>query len=805
MKILRKLIRNWQWLLINISGLALAFACVAMVLSYSSKELNYDRFHAKADRIYRATVSNQGASLQHPARVWGEWVPQLIDEYPAIESFVRMVPFKKGIVQIEEQRFYSDNLFRVDNSFFEIFDFKLLSGNRKEVLTEPGQVVLAKKVALKYFGKTDVLGEEIQITHQQKDSAVSYTVVGLMDDFPANSHFHADALTTIPDMQFNHSWGYLYYLLEEGTEVNNLKESIQQKWDENLKEGELAGTLHFQNLQDIHLHSHKTREIEANGDLKSIILLLSGALIILLIALINYLNLSRVHFLSSIKSIKIKMIHGASKALLAKDVIVESLVVSISAIALGIFISIKMGHYLKVDLWTEPVLLLGLSLLFILGIAALSVYPLFMSRILSESQTQRAKAGMYTLPLVVQFTLAVIAITGALVLQKQMLFLKGQHPQANNENIVVIERNPWNAVQRYESFKNELLSNSSIQSITGAMEEPGGDILDNFRYQIEGVEPSEDQRIYILTTDANFFSAMGIEPLAGTVELAYTPDKQWEDQAIKLSNLMRNENADQGQIDALYEEVSAYREQYIINESALKMLGIDNASDAIGREFRLHFNLPFLFPEGDIVGVVPDFHYTNLHNAERPLAIAPRKIFNYNFLIQIDPQRRDEALAAITATWESINPEFPLEYSFIEDSYEKVYATEYAQSKVLGIFALLSVILSAMGIYAIAAFSMQRRTKEIGIRKVNGASIGEIILMLNKKFFLWLSISFVVATPIAWYAVQRWLESFAYQTDLSWWIFALAGLITMTVALLTVSFQAYLVASRNPTESLRYE
>ncbi len=805
MKILRSLNRNWQWFLINILGLALAFACVAMVLSHSSEEFSYDTFHSKADRIYRATTSSQGASLQHPARVWGAWVPKLVDEYPAIENFVRMVPFKKGVVQIKEQSFYSDKLFRVDSSFFQIFDFKLLIGNKDKVLTEPGQVVIAKKIALKYFGRTNVLGEEIEITHQQKDSSVAYTVVGVMEDFPTNSHFHADALTTIPDMQFNNSWGYTYYLMREGANVQELKESIQANWDEQLKEGDLAQSLHFQNLLDIHLHSHKTREIEANGDLRSIILLVSGALIILLIAFINYLNLSRVHFLSSLKSLKIKMIHGADKILLAKDLVAESLVLSISAIALGTFIAIKMGHYLNVELGREPLLLLGLSLLFILGIGVLAIYPLFTNPVLAETQAQKAKTGMYTFPMVLQFTLAVIAIAAALVLQKQMHFLKEKHPQANNDDIVVIERNPWNAVQRYEAFKNELLSNSSIKSLTGAMEEPGGDILDNFGFHMEGIEPTDNQRIYILTSDANFFQAMGIEALAGTVNLAFTPDKKWEDQAIELSMLARDENADQARMDKLYQEISSYREQYILNESALKMLGVTDASQAIGKEFRLHFNLPFLFPEGEIVGVVPDFHYTNLHSAERPMVIAPRKMFNYNFLIQIDSQHKKEALAAIRAAWEKINPEFPLEYSFIEDSYEKVYATEYAQSKVLSIFALLSVILSAMGIYAIAAFSMQRRTKEIGIRKVNGASIGEIIIMLNKNFLLWLSISFILATPIAWYATHRWLENFAYQTDISWWLFALAGLITMSVALLTVSIQAYWVASRNPTDSLRYE
>ena len=239
MKLLRKLNANWQWLSINILGLALAFACVTMVFSYTVNELSYDQFHSKSDRIYRATISTQGSSLQHPARVWGEWVPQLVFDYPAIENLVRMVPFKKGIVQIGEERFYSDNLFRVDSSFFQIYDFKLLSGDRTNVLNKPAQVVISQSMAQKYFGRLDVLGEQIEITHQQVNNAQSYTIVGVMEDFPANSHFHADALTTIPDMQFNNSWGYTYYLLKEGTNVEELRQAIQTKLNTDLEANDL--------------------------------------------------------------------------------------------------------------------------------------------------------------------------------------------------------------------------------------------------------------------------------------------------------------------------------------------------------------------------------------------------------------------------------------------------------------------------------------------------------------------------------------------------------------------------------------
>jgi len=337
------------------------------------------------------------------------------------------------------------------------------------------------------------------------------------------------------------------------------------------------------------------------------------------------------------------------------------------------------------------------------------------------------------------------------------------------------------------------------------MEEPGGDILDNVAFEMEGIEKKDGQSINIFTTDSNFFSTLGITPLAGTIELGYTPSQQWEADAVELSQLRTNEKPDPQKLRELEVKVGEYREKYILNQSALKLIGIQRPEEAIGKRFRLNFFLPDLFPEGTIVGVVPDFHYTNLHSEEKPLAIAPRKMFNYCFMIGIDPQQRTTAMEVISSAWKKTNPEFPLQYEFITDSYQKVYAGEYVQTKVLSLFALISVILSSLGIFALAAFSMQRRIKEIGIRKVNGARILEVISLLNKDFLKWVVIAFVIATPVAYYVVHRWLENFAYKTPLSWWIFALAGLLALGIALLTVSWQSWKAATRNPVEALRYE
>ncbi len=235
------------------------------------------------------------------------------------------------------------------------------------------------------------------------------------------------------------------------------------------------------------------------------------------------------------------------------------------------------------------------------------------------------------------------------------------------------------------------------------------------------------------------------------------------------------------------------------------MLGIASPEEAVGKRFRINFFLPDLFPEGEIAAVVPDFHYTDLHTEEKPLAIASRKLFNYCFIIRINPLQRKKAISGIAATWEKINPEFPFQYEFITDVYQKVYAGEYTQTRVLSLFAIISVILSSLGIFALAAFSMERRIKEIGIRKVNGARVSEILVMLNMDFIKWVAIAYVIATPVVYYVMLKWLRNFAYKTNLSWWIFALSGVLALGVALLTVSWQSWRAATRNPVEALRYE
>lgn len=801
--------------MINTLGLSTAFACVLIIFLFCRQQMSYDRFHSKADRIYRITIdSNNGATSMHPARVAGDAPRQLAEEYPAIENMVRLVPFRKAIIKIGDQRFYSVNAFSTDSSFFQIFDFRVLTGNAGDAFKKPGEAFISRSLAMKYFGTLDVIGRQISVLHQQESAPLSFTISGVMDDFPANSHFHAELLTSFAQADSQSTWAYTYFLMKPGTDVQALKNTIQKKWDEENKSSDSKPVVFLQKLTDIHLYSHLTREMEKNGDIRSVFLLATGALIVMFIALLNFLNLNRVRFLKRLKSVKIKIINGASKAAVSKEFAIEAGWMALLSVIMGLFIAIKLASFIDRTMISENITtgILLIIFIFFLFILILSVYPVYSSKIVYDLKLKQSSERLYTLPLIIQFALAVVTIISTLVLNRQINFINSKHPEASNANMLVIADNPWESVQRYELFKTELLKYPYITGVTGAMEEPGGDILDNFTFEMEGVEKKDSQTLNIFTADSNFFKTLNIRALAGTTDFGSTPSQKWEADAVDLSNLRTNlannpakERELTGKISEYEKRLGGYHEKYILNESALRLLGIKNPSDAIGRRFRLTFFLPDLFPEGEIIGVVPDFHYTNLHNEEKPLVIAPRKMFNYCFIVSINPDQRQKAIATINTVWKKINPDFPLQYEYITDSYHKIYAGEYAQTRVLSLFAIISVILSALGIFAMSSFSIQRRVKEIGIRKVNGARVYEVMMMLNEHYIKQILISFIIAAPAAWYIMHKWLENFAYRTNLSWWIFAVAGLLTVAVALLTVSWQSWKAATHNPVEALRYE
>ena len=798
----RKINKSRRYFIINIVGLALALSSLMLVFSYVKNELNYDRFHSKADRICRITQNtNTGISSMVDARLFTKFFPNIINSFPEVEYITGLSSFRKAIVTIDENSFYSDKAFRADSAFFKVFDFELIIGDINTVLNIPGQAAITESLANKYFGTTDILGKQIKITHQRSREPETYTIKGVLKDFPKNSHIKVEILCSFPDDDESY-WAYSYMLLAKNTSLKSLQEKIQENWDKESKESETHPLVELQALTDIHLKSHKTRELEPNGNITSLILLMSGAIIILLVALINFINFNYVQFLSEQKNIKIKIINGASNLSIAKELFVELLVLLVFVSGFSLLLVSFFVDYLHFDFYiSKPeqiVVIVSFSLLILL----IAFIPMLFRKGRGETRTLQTQKKSYEISLVIQLLLSIVAISSTVFIQKQINYINKLHPKAKDSSIIVIPKNPNAAVAKFELLKKELLKYPEIISACGASEEPAGTVVDNFPYTYDGDSTDEDKTLNVLIVDEDFFSFMDIKPIAGTLDLSNIPDYQWEMDAIRVWS---TENANREVPPGKKEKITSYSEKYILTRTALKHMGIKSPEDAIGKEFRINQYLKYLFPQGKIIGVVEDFHYTNVYEKDKPLAIMPRKMFCHNFLFRIDTNNQAKALSIIEEKWNEINEGIPFNYELITDSYGKVYKSEYMQMKVILLFAIISILLSLIGMYAMLAFKLRAQTKEIGIRKVNGATVTQVLWMMNVDFLKWLAVAFVLAVPITVLAIHRWLENFAYQTDLSWWVFALVGVLVLLIVVLTVSLQTFIVARRNPVKALRYE
>jgi putative ABC transport system permease protein len=802
----QNLLKNSSLFIVNQLGLIVALTVGIIVSLYVRFEFSYDKFHSQYPQIYRVTLNTPEQTEQETdSRLHPYYINFLKEKYPDIEAISGINSFRKAIVSIDQKVFYSHKVYGVDSSFFKIFDYPLLQGNKETLFSKPKQVAISESMALTYFGSSDVMGKQIKITHQKTDQPTNFTIAGILKDFPKNTHFKADLLCSFVDLDNRNTWMHTYVLLNKENNKQALQDTIQANFNKQFANNENIPQVKLQNISNIHLHSQKSREFERNGNIKGVFLLLSGALILLIIALVNFVNLQSVHYIKSQKQVWIKKVNGANLYHLFLEnqmQIVFQLVTVFAATTLLIhwLFNYYNGQFL---LSNSSLFLLGIALLFIVLLFVLGSLPLFTLRKSFSQQAFLIKPQKsYPYFIVLQFTLAMVAISSTLVLNKQMHFMSTIQPGASETNLLVIPDNPRTAVNQFETLKQRVLQHPEITNATAAMEEPAGNILDRFRYRIDDQAYKDEQAIHILCVDSNFFTFFNLQALAGTAFFGQIPGILWEQKCIQLWQF---ELSKQAIPEDLRNEVESVNDKYIINFEALKLLGISNPNEAIGRKFQLEHPISYLFPPGEIIGVVDNFHYSNLYEPEKPLAMLVRKAFTHCFIFRFQPNQTQQAIRVIQNEWEKLYPEIPFQFELISNHYQKVYSNEYMQSRIILLFAVISLLLSIMGIMAMAGFMVERRTKEIGVRKVNGATISKIIFMLNKHFLVWIFTACFIAIPLAYWAMVLWLKNFAYKTAINGWVFVLAALITLTIALVTVSLQSLRAARKNPVEALRYE
>lgn len=802
--------QNNKWATISIIGIAIAFAAVFLVSSYTKHELSFDTFHKNADNIYRIQINTPGRvgfmetmDYAHFAAVNSDYLPSLYEHFSAIKNIVFLNRNANNNAKIKDQVYRLENTYFTDQSFFEVFNFKLLKGSTEKLFQEPLQVVLSKKTALKYYGSVDIIGKEFIIKNQYSPTKeVSYTIKAIFDEFPKNSHMTPDVLLSrkTNELIVNSGSAYTYLELQKNTTPTDIENQVNKFWKNNIKESEIAPTFELINLKDIHLKSHKKDEFKTNGSLNSLLVLIAGSFIIFLIAAINYFNLNTVQFISQINNYRIKIINGAEKYDLSKDKILNTLVYLFIAIGIGIFLIFKFKHFTKLQLsipfyWE----LLGIIILaFIIIFCLLSILPLYTAKLqvrLSETIEQGSKK--FIISLVFQFILSISAIILTIVLQQQINYIQELHPGKNKNEIISIHEIPYSAIGKYTLYKEILESKPEIDLVSATFFPPGMEPAFEYPFEMEGIEK---KRLLINSMDKDFLKFFNVKPLAGSINLTSGSTFEWEKKAICPTVKIAKEN-----LAKLNPSLCSFKEQYVLNESALRFLNIKNPEDAIGRRFKCNFVAPMYFKEGEIVAVIKDLHYSDLFSKEKPMVICLKRYFNSTFLVKAHEKQRGKALETVKKEWKNLFPDNPIKYEYLNDTYNKIYRNQQNESKALSIFAFLAIVLSMLGMFALSSYSIQNKTKEIGIRKANGASSFEILLQLIGEYTVWIGLAFIIASPIAFYLAKDWLRSFAYKVDIAWWYFIVGGAIAFTIGIATVSWQTWNASRQDPVIALKCE
>ena len=798
LKIVWRNLRRHPFLnLIKLTGLMLAFSSLLLIALYMKHELSFDRFHSKSERIYRFTATSPTAfSGKHFARIWGaRYIPKLAETFPEIENYVRLSPVSGGLIQWEAHKIPMQQAFFCDSTYLDLFTVRLLLGRAEEVLAAPSSLLISESYARKIFGDENPVGQILTVPPGRYfGEATSFKVSGVMEDFPANSHFHPEFVATPPFPSYLDGWAWTYLLLQPGARPDGIVSGFRSFLADfgETEEDEVDYTAHLQPLSDIHLRSQKTREIEGNSNMAVIYSFSIAVVILLFIALLNYSNLNMGMLPFSSRLMFIGRVFGASRRQQLKYYIYECLTILLVALLLSlVLVRLSSMHIIgrfNLDL-------LKGNFLFVLALFAGTGLLGFASGFLPQAQAyfktllasaRNTSGGVVRKRnlnkglIVIQYTIAIVLIISVVIIQRQTTFALRSGMGAENAGIICLRHNHSSVTEKFPEFKKALLQYPSISHVSGLLDAPGSDANDLFRFSLEGYEQDEsrpnDQYIGILPCDYSLPSLFDLRFLAGDDFSETFTDAEGSG-------------------------------EYIINESAMVRLGYNDPPEILDREFQLFFHTDLIpIPAGRITGVVEDFHLSSLKREIEPLVLFKRDtMWVDNFLVSFNQGNVAGGLKDVEKVWKEMFPGYTFSYDFVDDMYRQVYLVERLQATLLLLFTLIALFICSMGLLGLALLASQQRIKEIGIRKVNGAGIANLVNMLNRAFLKWVLLAYILAVPLAWLGMRRWLEGFAYKTGLSWWIFMLAGIIALGLSAIPVSIQSWKAARRNPVEALRYE
>lgn len=784
----RNLWRYKGFSLINIMGLSIGMTACFLICLYVNFELSYDSYNSKADRIYRvvADVKTPTEVINGDRPAWAV-PPNLEDEFTEVKSFVRIVTDEDLLVRKGDAKFLEGKVMWADSALFQIFDFDLQRGDPQTVLKEPFSVVLSETAARKYFGKSDPVGQTLLIG----DEGHLMKVTGTMKDIPENSQIRGDmivSMSTIIKMwnpRLDSSWSsygaYAYLLLNPGTDAKALEKRfpafLEKRNGLEMKRSQMYPTLFLEPLRDVYLRS--TRMGHKTGNITNVYIFSVVAIFILLIACFNFINLTTARSAERSREVGIRKVVGAERTQLMRQFIGESIIICLIAFFLATIFSWLLlplfnelaGKTISNSIFENARYLLIMFFTSIVIGALAGVYPAlvlssFRPVIVLKGKFSTGSRGMLLRRTLVvsQFAISIGLIVSTIIVYNQMSYMRNQDLGFNKDQIIVM--NTYGVPSRY-AFKDAVAQLPAVKSIATSLSVPGGGHSGAYS-EIENIKGDlQVANLDVYFVDFDYIDQFKLKILAGRpFSRDFTTDST---QAM------------------------------ILNEAAVKMFGYASPEQVIGRRFKQWGR------EGKIIGVMKDFHYHSLQLPIKPLSMRIETGNDHLISAKVSPVNLPATIAAIEKKWKEFIPQRPFSYYFLDEYFDRQYRSEERFGKLFLNFAILAIFISCLGLLGLASYSTVQRTKEIGIRKVMGASVSNIVTLLSRDFLRLVAIAALIAFPVAWFAMNRWLEDFAYRTGVSWWVFVMAGILAALIALLTISFQAIKAAVANPIKSLRTE
>ena len=805
----RNLMKNKIFSFINVFGLSIGLTCCMLIALYLDNELSYDNYHKNANRIFQlGTNFVKEGKEDRTANTPAPMAKAMQMEFPEIEKSTRLLKMfadDRTLFQYSEpngnvKSFFETKGFVADSTFFQVLTYKFKEGDPATALMNPNSVVINEATARKIFGKEFPINKTLFISSSTIGDGV-YKVTGVFTDPPSPSHIDAGFILSAGSASSNGFFGqnslatnnmfYTYFLLKPGTDAKKLEGKFPAFIDKhagaNLKAMGFYKKQFLTAIKDVHLYANTSSNVSPPGSVTYLYILGSIALFTLLIACINFMNLSTARSSKRAAEVGVRKVLGADKSSLIRQFIGESVMMAMIAFVFALLFTKALvplfsrlsAKEIYFSFQQHGMLLAGfLVLALVTGLLAGS-YPAFY---LSSFQPVKVLKGRITNSLaanslrkglvVFQFVISAGLIVASVIINNQMQYLKNKELGFDKEGQVVIPLRSGTAKNSYAALKEELKKNTQIENVGASMYYPGIVNPSDMPLYKEGDNMNSAKRTFMNWVDASFLQTLGIKPASGRL---FSPEFPAD------TNL-----------------------RMILNEEAIRKIGFKNNEDAIGKNVLVDWQGETY--RWQIVGVVKDFHFVDLHSAIEPYGFQLINNQSFNYLIaHAKTNNMGNVLQSIGKTWKQLNPNEPFEYTFLNDDFQRNYEADNRLAAIVRNFTIIAILISCLGLFGLATFSAEQRTKEIGVRKVLGASVGNVVSLLSKEFLKLVFIAIVIASPITWFVMNKWLQDFAYRTNISWLVFAITAVIAIGIALLTISFQAIKAAIANPVKSLRTE